>query len=58
MKGRTANIAFKILEYKLLIQAFRPATAFVSVDRNEARNHLRNLHATVMPHPKRRHERQ
>jgi len=47
MKGRTANIVYKTLGLRWLNQAFCPASAFVSVDRNEARNPQRFIHATV-----------
>ena len=34
----TGNIVYKALGFKWLSQAFCPASAFVSADRNEARN--------------------
>ena len=36
-KNRTANNVYKALGFKWLNQAFYPASAFVSADRNEAR---------------------
>jgi hypothetical protein len=42
-----ANIVYKTLGYKWLIQVFCPVLAFVSADRNEARNPQRFIHATV-----------
>lgn len=37
-KQRNANIVYKALGIRCLSQAFCPASAFVSADRNEARN--------------------
>ena len=48
----TANIVYKTLGFKWLIQAFCPASAFVSVDRYEARNPQRFIHATVRQNAK------
>jgi hypothetical protein len=42
---------YKTLGFKWLIQAFCPASAFVSADRDEARNPQRLIHATVMCQP-------
>lgn len=42
------NIVYKTLGFKWLNQAFCPASAFVSADRNVARNPQRFIHATVM----------
>jgi hypothetical protein len=41
------NIVYKTLGFKWLNQAFYPASAFVSADRNEVRNPQRFIHATV-----------
>jgi hypothetical protein len=41
------NIVYKTLGFKWLNQAFCPASAFVSADRNEDRNPQRFIHATV-----------
>ncbi|MBK8698583.1 MAG: hypothetical protein IPN29_03205 [Saprospiraceae bacterium] len=49
-KREAGNIAYKTLDYKWLNQTFCPASAFVSVDRNEARNPQRFIHATVIGH--------
>lgn len=38
---------YKTLGFKWLIEAFCPASAFVSADRNEARNPQRFIHVTV-----------
>ena len=43
-----ANNVYKTLEFNWLNQAFCPASAFVSADRNEARNPQRFIHATVI----------
>jgi len=42
------NIVYKTLGFKWLNQAFCPASAFVSADRNEARNPQRFIHAAVI----------
>jgi hypothetical protein len=42
------NIVYKTLGFMWLNQAFCPASAFVSADRNEARNPQRFIHANVM----------
>jgi hypothetical protein len=52
-KSPVPNIVYKTLGFRWLNQAFCPASAFVSADRNEARTPQRFIHATVMPHPKR-----
>ena|GEM_PF-2438595 len=41
----THNIVYKTLGFKWLISKFCPALAFVSADRNEARNPQRFTHA-------------
>jgi len=46
------NIVYKALGFKWLNQAFCPACAFVSADRNGARNPQRFIHATVSRHCK------
>jgi hypothetical protein len=38
---------YKTLGFKWLIQAFCPASAFVSADRDEARNPQRFIHVSV-----------
>ncbi len=43
---------YKTLGFKWLIEAFCPASAFVSADRNEARNPQRFIHVTVSMHLK------
>ena len=43
---------YKTLGFKWLNQAFCPALAFMSADRNEARNPQRFIHATVVSHYK------
>jgi|LDZT01.1.fsa_nt_gi hypothetical protein len=43
------NIVYKTLGFRWLNQAFCPASAFVSADRNEARNPQRFIHATGCP---------
>ncbi len=45
---------YKTLGFKWLNQAFCPASAFVSVDKNEARNPQRFIHVSVMGNTKRR----
>lgn len=52
-KARTANIVYKALGFRWLNQAFFPALAFVSADRNEARNPQRFIHVTVVCNGKR-----
>ncbi len=42
------NIVYKTMGFKCLIQATCPASAFVSADRNEARNPKRFIYATVV----------
>lgn len=44
----TGNIVYKTLGFWRLNQAFCPASAFVSVDRNEARNPQRFIPANVV----------
>jgi hypothetical protein len=46
-KRAAGNIVYKTLGFKWLNQAFCPALAFVSADRDEARNPQRFIHATV-----------
>ncbi len=46
-KHETLTSCIKHWGVKWLIQAFCPASAFVSADRNEARNPQRFIHATV-----------
>jgi len=46
-KSPAHNIVYKTLGFKWLIQTFYPASAFVSADRNEARNPQRFIHAAV-----------
>ncbi len=46
----TGNIVYKALGFNWLNHAFCPASAFVSADRNEARNPQRFIHATVGNH--------
>ncbi|SFK28087.1 hypothetical protein SAMN05216357_101134 [Porphyromonadaceae bacterium KH3CP3RA] len=41
------NILYKALGFKWLNQVFCPASAFVSADRNEARNPQRFIHLNV-----------
>ena len=41
---------YKTLGFKWLLEVFYPASAFVSVDRNEARNPQRFIHVTVTTH--------
>jgi len=49
MEGITGhNIMYKTLGFRWLHEAFRPASAFVSADRDEARNPQRFIHVTVM----------
>ncbi len=55
MKGRTANIVYKTLGFKWLIQAFYPASAFVSADSDEARNPLLHIASNVSGRCKKRH---
>lgn len=47
---------YKTLGFKWLHECFCPASAFVSADRNEARNPQRFIHVTVTGHAKGRHE--
>src|SRR5690554_69193 len=47
------NIVYKTLGFKWLIQTFCPALAFVSADRNEARNPQRFIHVTVVGNARR-----
>ena len=47
LKMPAGNIVYKTLGFRQLIQAFCPASAFVSADRYEARNPQRFIHATV-----------
>jgi len=49
---------YKTLGIKRLCHVLCPASAYVSADSDEARNPQRFIHVTVMPHPKRRHDRQ
>ena len=49
------NIVYKTLGFMWLNQVFCPASAFVSADRNEARNPQRFIHATVVFHAKKDH---
>ncbi len=44
---------YKTLGIKWLIEAFCPASAFVSADRDEARNPQRFIHVTVSGQAKR-----
>lgn len=44
------NIVYKTLGDKWLNQTYCPASAFVSADRDEARNPQRFIHATVSGH--------
>lgn len=46
------NIVYKALGFRWINQAFCPASAFVSADKNEARNPQRFIHATVRAHAK------
>ena len=46
-ESRPHNIVYKTLGFRWLNQAFCPALAFVSADRNEARNPQRFIHAAV-----------
>lgn len=39
---------YKTLWFKWLLEVFRPASAFVSADRDEARNPQRFIHVTVI----------
>lgn len=55
MKGRTANIVYKTLGFKWLIQAFYPAIAFGSADRDEARNPSLAILSNVSGKCKKRH---
>ena len=41
------NKAHKAMEFRRLSQVFSPASAFVSMDRNVARNPQRFIHANV-----------
>jgi hypothetical protein len=43
---------YKTLGFKRLIEAFCPASAFVSADSDEARNPQRFIHVTVSGHCK------
>ena len=49
------NIVYKTLGFKWLIEAFCPASTFVSADRDEARNPQRFIHVTVMGKLNKRH---
>ncbi len=43
---------YKILGFKCLHQTFCPASAFVTADKDEARNPQRFIHVTVRAHLK------
>jgi len=45
---------YKTLGFKWLKQAFCPASAFVSANRNEARNPQRFIHASVRANAKKK----
>ncbi len=42
------HIMYKTLGFRRLLEAFCPASAFVSADRDEARNPQRFIHVSVM----------
>ena len=46
---------YKTLGFRRLIEAFYPASAFVTADRDEARNPQRFIHVTVMGKAKKQH---
>jgi hypothetical protein len=47
-KMTTANIMYKTLGFKWLPEVFCPASAFVTADRDEARNPQRFIHVSVV----------
>ena len=49
------NIMYKTLRFKWLIEVFCPASAFVSADRDDARNPQRFIHVSVGNNPKKPH---
>lgn len=49
-KNTTANIMYKPLGFKWLVECFCPASAFESADKDEARNPQRFIHVTVGCH--------
>jgi hypothetical protein len=49
-----AHIMYKTLGFKWLFEALCPASAFVTADRDEARNPQRFIHVTVTNKPKKK----
>lgn len=46
-KTRTANIIYKILGFRWLLESFCPASAFVTADNDDARNPQHFIYVTV-----------
>jgi hypothetical protein len=53
-RSPATNIMYKTLGVKWLCEVFCPASAFVTADRDEARNPQRFIHVTVITNTKRR----
>jgi hypothetical protein len=49
-RNTTANIMYKTLGFRWLLEAFSPASTFVSADSDEARNPQRFIHVSVGAH--------
>jgi len=50
MRNTLHNIMYKTLGVKWLLEAFCPASAIATADRDEARNPQRLIHVTVICH--------